>query len=1021
MQEQEIKTIKARIVNKHNTEKNWLEAGEAGFTPKQGELIVYDIEIDQDGNILELPEGRTEPYLYERTKIGDGITKVHELPFSTLEIKNGEGKGAIAQGYNTRATGDYAFAEGNTTIALSGASHAEGVNNIVGAKGYYIIAMCYPDGIPTSDTDVKSVYLYVDTQQIADIGYNDNGTIQDDTAYVRDLDVNYKPDTMLAFVVGSKYYPKCVVQSVNKNKLICLLTGPIGFNKDNFPTSGLGQDDNAIHAVDIHNLHPSSQRVNSDSILEGEVVVKGFYAHAEGRQNNAIGIGSHVEGRQNDAYGDYSHAEGRYTKANYASHAEGIGTHAKGMYAHSEGYYTKSYADRSHTEGWDAETHGLASHAEGYNTRANGDYSHAEGNHTEANGSNSHTEGIRTKANGSNSHAEGQDCEALSENSHAEGAGTIATGNNSHAEGGLSKTFADNSHAEGWGSEAHGNASHAEGYYTKANGNFSHAEGNRTTADGADAHAEGFETQATKDNSHAEGLYAIASGFGAHSEGCGSLADGDFAHAQGYYTKAHGINSHAEGHDSTTNNRNAHAEGLNTRANGENSHAEGDNTFAYGNNAHAEGQYSKAFGENSHAEGDTNAVGKYAHSEGKGYTGYYEEAQVTDGAIGDYSHTEGFYTASYGKSSHAEGDHTIAKSDYQHVQGKYNVVDAEQKYAHIVGNGDDADNRSNAYTLDWEGNAWFAGRVSASDPKEDSDVVNFKYFSERIDNKVGKTDYASKNEAGVVKIDPIYGFQVDQNNGVIATVYADESTIAEKSAKYRPITPFNLDYAVKAALSDCRITWTDDERFAALKLLGVMDSSFRTIQSNEGMITIPSATNRYAQISEIHGMDSMYFAYTGGIFKPVKNYPPRLVNDQGAVLFELPSDVLTRLTDFGYRGNYIYFDNGKAFYHQANRAYDPYANGGDGSGYYNPPLEEGEEVIHRIDYTMLIIKLAAPIVTDISDYITADGIIDLGDAEYITAAPLVNEEEVRALSPFDYCNYYFPTVKILVETYGGSL
>ena len=52
----------------------------------------------------------------------------------------------------------------------------------------------------------------------------------------------------------------------------------------------------------------------------------------------------------------------------------------------------------------------------------------------------------------------------------------------------------------------------------------------------------------------------------------------------------------------------------------------------------------------------------------------------------------------------------------QHVQGTYNILDTEGsitkkgKYAHIVGNGTSA-KRSNAYTLDWDGNGWFAGDV----------------------------------------------------------------------------------------------------------------------------------------------------------------------------------------------------------------------------------------------------------------------------------------------------------------------
>lgn len=74
-----ITTLITRMAQKHDLEANWLK--DAEFVPMQGELIVYDIEVDSDGNTLELPEGRIEPYLYERLKIGDGITAVCDLPF----------------------------------------------------------------------------------------------------------------------------------------------------------------------------------------------------------------------------------------------------------------------------------------------------------------------------------------------------------------------------------------------------------------------------------------------------------------------------------------------------------------------------------------------------------------------------------------------------------------------------------------------------------------------------------------------------------------------------------------------------------------------------------------------------------------------------------------------------------------------------------------------------------------------------------------------------------------------------
>lgn len=121
-----------------------------------------------------------------------------------------------------------------------------------------------------------------------------------------------------------------------------------------------------------------------------------------------------------------------------------------------------------------------------------------------------------------------------------------------------------------------------------------------------------------------------------------------------------------------------------------------------------------ASGENSHAEGyNTTASGNYSHAEGNGaivsgYASHAEGYETT--ASGNYSHAEGIRAVADGACSHAEGIHTTASSYCQHTQGKYNIVDANNKYAHIVGNGE-VNSLSNAHTLDWNGNAWFAGDV----------------------------------------------------------------------------------------------------------------------------------------------------------------------------------------------------------------------------------------------------------------------------------------------------------------------
>jgi hypothetical protein len=108
-------------------------------------------------------------------------------------------------------------------------------------------------------------------------------------------------------------------------------------------------------------------------------------------------------------------------------------------------------------------------------------------------------------------------------------------------------------------------------------------------------------------------------------------------------------------------------------------------------------------GERSVALGtNVEASGTYSHAEGSGR------------ASGYYSHAEGAATTASGYYSHTEGSNTIARGDHQHVQGKYNVEDTNKKYAHIVGGGTSENKRKNIHTLDWDGNAEYAGDVAAT-------------------------------------------------------------------------------------------------------------------------------------------------------------------------------------------------------------------------------------------------------------------------------------------------------------------
>lgn len=206
------------------------------------------------------------------------------------------------------------------------------------------------------------------------------------------------------------------------------------------------------------------------------------------------------------------------------------------------------------------------------------------------------------------------------------------------------------------------------------------------------------------------GNFAIA--FGEHVN-----ASGPFSYAHGSFAKATKDYSHADGHLATASN-----------------------IYSY-----ARGDQAKATGSYSHAEGvKTTASGSYSHAEGY---------QTT--ASGECSYAEGYQTKASGQESHAEGMGTIAAGSYQHVEGQYNIEDTENKYVHIIGKGTPMKKR-NIHTVDWTGNAWYAGDVTATDSSG-----NKTHLLETI-HKVYSMDIGNSAVEPVVvsdfKIDPGYRY-----------------------------------------------------------------------------------------------------------------------------------------------------------------------------------------------------------------------------------------------------------------------
>ena len=184
------------------------------------------------------------------------------------------------------------------------------------------------------------------------------------------------------------------------------------------------------------------------------------------------------------------------------------------------------------------------------------------------------------------------------------------------------------------------------------------------------------------EGSIAYGINVEASGASSAAFGSLTVASGECAIAQGDQSIASGISSHAEGREAAASDYFSHAEGEKTNASGYASHAEG-------------------FG--------SAASGRFSHAEGAGNL-YLDPATGSLVARGPFAS---------GHASHAEGVETIATCYAQHAAGAFNLPDTSTEDDHgrgtfieIIGNGSDDSNRSNARTLDWNGNEVLAGDLT---------------------------------------------------------------------------------------------------------------------------------------------------------------------------------------------------------------------------------------------------------------------------------------------------------------------
>ena len=320
----------------------------------------------------------------------------------------------------------------------------------------------------------------------------------------------------------------------------------------------------------------------------------------------------------------------------------------------------------------------------------------------------------------------------------------IAIGVNSHAEGERTVAMGDTAHAEGYGSKALGDDSHAEGERTVASGACSHAEGSDTIADDLGAHAEGRNTQATNSGAHAEGLHTIA--------------NTPYLHVQGTYNLPEDIPKYSRV----------------WMIWGSYPEYDGDKVIYIFNDE-------PAFNAN---EGTFSIVTMPYESsikelkEGDYFVSVYPESDIIDI----------YYYASELKSTRV--DESTGKTYYTwHYSGAdYTKNSDPGTYLHMVGNGvyvydeslkQHVEKRSNAHTLDWNGNAWYQGDVyvgstSGIDKDEGSKKLATEDFvNEQVNNLIIVSD--EEPEDGMLWIDK------DTNEEIILAEIDDNDVSDEKT------------------------------------------------------------------------------------------------------------------------------------------------------------------------------------------------------------------------------------------------
>ena len=273
------KRAKGKVIHKHETAANWELSS---YVPDIGEVVFYDPD---------------ENYNYTRQKNGDGINKVHDLPFSSdgkTNLMPNEVDSVIQKGNCAADKNSAVFGSKNQTYAEF--AFADGQLNLSGVKltNFFNLNIEKAELYTAED---GSRYTKISLYEIPEsLEFMDDPAI---VIYANGLYYSCRP---------SKYFSsQNILYFLNHNA-----SDAINAEIKNSSTSGV-----------------KFYRINSEAISEKthtEHVEGAYNISCQGGNNNTSSKASHVEGHTNINFGDYSHVEGvQNVNMGTYNHVEGNG------------------------------------------------------------------------------------------------------------------------------------------------------------------------------------------------------------------------------------------------------------------------------------------------------------------------------------------------------------------------------------------------------------------------------------------------------------------------------------------------------------------------------------------------------------------------------------------------------------------------------------------------------------------------------------------------------------------------